>query len=208
MRDRSDLDLRGTFFYRIGPKTELLFEYKQTEFEYDATAVGTPTLDSTNRDFLFGVTWDATFKTTGVAKFGYQEKDFDSGLRNDDDNPAWEIGVIWRPRSYSIVEIFTESRHDETNGIGDSIEVSEITASWEHQWRNHISSTAKFLYGEDDYNDAIREDDRINAGIRLNYDWRRWARISAGYLYDERDSSTSFFDYERNLFDITLNLTL
>ncbi len=73
VRDRSDLDFRGTFFYRIGPKTELLFEYKQTEFDYDATAVGTPTLDSTNRDFLFGVTWDATYKTTGVAKCGYQE---------------------------------------------------------------------------------------------------------------------------------------
>ncbi len=208
VRDRDDFDLRGTFFYRIRPKTQLLFEVKQTIFDYDNTFVGTPSLDSTDRNYLFGVTWERTAKTTGYAKIGFQHKDFDSDLRNDVSEFKWETGTRWRPRTYSTVDISTERRQDETNGIGDSIDVGEFKISWNHEWPNRITSTVDLLYGEDDYDPTLREDTRIGAGFKLMYNWRRWARISAGYQYEERDSNVDLFDYERNLFDLTLDLTL
>ena len=207
-RDLDDLKLRGTFFYRIRPKIQLLFEINQTDFDYQKATVGRPSLDSTDRAYLFGVAWDATYKTTGVAKFGVIDKDFDSALRTDANNFAWEVGVKWMPRTYSTVNILTERRQDETDGIGDSIDVSEIKVSWEHFWRSYISSTVGFLYGEDSYDPTIREDTRFRAGVKLNYDWRRWARISAGYQYEERDSNVDVFDYDQNLFEIRLDLTL
>lgn len=207
-RDRDDFDLRGTFFYRIRPKTQLLFEINQTIFDYDNTPVGIPSLDSTDRNYLFGVTWDRTAKTTGYAKIGFQHKDFDSDFRNDVSQFKWEMGTRWRPRTYSTVDISTERRQDETNGIGDSIDVGEFKVSWNHEWRSYINSTVDFLYGRDEYNSTVREDDRFNVELRLNYDWRRWARMSAGYRYEERDSNVDLFDYERNLFNLTLDLTL
>jgi hypothetical protein len=207
-RDLDDLKLRGTFFYRIRPKTQLLFEIKQTEFDYQKAAVGRPSLDSTDRAYLFGVAWDATYKTTGVAKFGVIDKDFDSALRTDADNFAWEVDVKWMPRTYSTVNILTERRQDETDGIGDSIVVSEIEVSWNHLWRSYISSTVGFLYGEDSYDPTFREDTRFNTGLKINYEWRRWAKMSAGYRYEERDSNVDVFDYEQNLFEIRLDLTL
>jgi len=207
-RDRDDFNLRGTFFYRIRPKTQLLFEVKQTVFDYDRTAVGTPRLDSTDREYLFGAAWDATYKTTGFAKFGVIDKDFDSDFRKDSNNFKWEVGARWRPRTYSTVDISTERRRDETNGIGDSIDVAEFKIAWNHEWRSYISSTINFLYGKDDYSSSIREDTRYGAGIKLNYDWRRWAKISAGYEYEERNSDVRIFDYDRNLFELTLDLTL
>jgi hypothetical protein len=206
-RDRDDFHLRGTFYYRIRPKTRLLFEVRRRTFDYENDPVGVPTLDSTERDYLFGIDWERTAKTTGYVKLGYREKDFDSALRNDSGNFAWESGTRWRPRTYSTVDLSTARRTDETNGIGDSIDVSEYKVSWKHDWREHISSSINFLYSEDDYESTIREDNRFRAGIDLNYNWRRWARISAGYRYEERDSNVNLFDYEQNIFDLTIDLT-
>jgi len=207
-RDRNDFKLRGTFFYRIWPKTRLLFEIKQTVFEYEKNAIGQASLDSTGRDYLFGATWDATYKTTGFAKFGVSEKDFDSELREDSEQFKWEIGVRWSPRTYSTVDITTVRRQDETKGFGDSIDVSEFTVSWNHTWRNRISSTVGFFFAEDDFSSTDRVDERFKSCLKLNYDWRRWARISVGYQYEENDSNVSTFSYQRNLFDFTIDLTL
>jgi polysaccharide biosynthesis protein VpsM len=207
-RDRNDFDLRGTFFYKIWPKTRLLFEIKQTVFEYERNAIGQASLDSTGRDYLFGAAWDATYKTTGFAKFGVSEKDFDSDLRKDVDLFKWEIGVKWMPRTYSTVDITTVRRQDETNGFGDSIDVGEIKVSWNHIWPNRITSTIGFFFAENDYNATGRVDEIFKTGLKLDYDWRRWARISAGYEYKENDSNVSTFGYERNLFDITVNFSL
>ena len=207
-RDRNDFDLRGTFFYKRWPKTRLLFEIKQTVFEYEKNAIGQASLNSTGRDYLFGVAWDATFKTTGFAKFGLTTKNFDSDLRSDSINPKWEIGVRWMPRTYSTVDITTVRRQDETDGFGDSIDVAEFRVSWNHIWRNRISSTVGIFFAEDDFNPTGRVDERFRTGLKLNYDWRRWARISAGYQYEENDSNVSTFSYRRNLFDFTIDLTL
>jgi len=207
-RDRDDFNLRGTFYYKIRPKTRLLFEVRRRTFDYENDSVGVPTLDSTERDYLFGIDWERTAKTTGYTKLGYREKDFDSALRNDTGDIAWESGIRWRPRTYSTVDFSTASRSEESNGIGDSIDVSEYKVSWKHAWREHISSNIYFLYGDDEYDPTIREDTRFDAGINLDYKWRRWARISAGYRYEERDSNVNLFDYERNVFDLTLDLTL
>ena len=207
-RDRNDFDLRGTFFYKIWPKTQLLFEIKQTDFEYEKNAIGQARLDSTERDYLIGVAWDATYKTTGFAKFGISEKDFDSDLREDNDQFKWEIGVRWSPRTYSTVDITTVRRQDETEGFGDSIDVSEFKVSWNHLWRGRISSTIDLFFAESDYAATGRVDEKFMTGLKLNYDWRRWAKISVGYEYEENDSNVSTFGYERNLFDLTVNLAL
>jgi hypothetical protein len=208
VRDRNDLNLRGTFYYRIRPATQLLLEVKQTNFEYDESFPGDPSLDSTDRDYLMGVTWERTAKTTGFLKFGYTEKDFDSDLRDDSGSFKWETGTRWRPRTYSTVDISTERRQDETNGIGDSIDVGDFKVSWNHEWRDHISSTIDFNFGEDDYTSSVREDTRFGTRLKIHYDWRRWIRMSAGYQFEKRDSNVDSFDYDRNLFDFTVNLTL
>ncbi len=207
-RDRNDFKLRGAFFYKIWPKTRLLFEIKQTVFDYEKNAIGQASLNSTGRDYLFGVAWERTAKTTGFLKLGYETKEFDSDLRKDTGGFTWETGTRWKPRTYSTVDITSIQRQDESDGIGDSIDVSEIEISWNHLWSSYFSSTVGFLYGEDSYDPTFREDTRYRTGVKLNYDWRRWARISAGYQYEQRDSNVDIFDYDQNLFELRLDLTL
>jgi polysaccharide biosynthesis protein VpsM len=206
VRDRDDFYGSGRFYYRIKPKTNAVLEFRATNFNYDRDAVGTPGLDSTLFKYLAGVTWDATFKTTGYAKIGWIDKQFDSSARQDDDDVLWEFGTEWRPRTYSTFNLSTQRDYTETNGTGDFIQEDTIDFSWVHQWRERISSYVNFTYGQDDYTTA-REDDRYLAGVGVNYDMRRWVKLGAGYTYDERDSNVNTFDYDRNLFELTALLT-
>ncbi len=213
VRDRDDTYANARFYYRIMPKTSLLLEGRFTDFSYDQNAVGVPTLDSDLYRVLAGVTWEGTFKTTGTATIGYIQKDFDSGLRSDDGAFTWEVGVEWRPKTFSIFTLNTSRDFLETNGFGDFIEEDSIDASWSHQWHKlspRLSTLVDFRYAEDTYPGTAtgREDEYLNVGVAVHYKMRRWLDISGGYQYDERDSTIDFLDYERNFFELTMTVTL
>ena len=213
VRDRDDTYANARFYYRIMPKTSLLLEGRFTDFDYDQDAVGVPTLDSDLYRVLAGVTWKSTFKTTGTATIGYIQKDFDSGLRSDDGAFTWEVGVEWRPKTFSIFTLNTSRDFLETNGFGDFIEEDSIDASWSHQWHKlspRLSTLVDFRYAEDTYPGTAtgREDEYLNVGVAVHYKMRRWLDISGGYQYDERDSTIDFLDYERNFFELTMTVTL
>jgi hypothetical protein len=208
VRDRDDTYGAARLYYGIRPKTDVVLEARATEFNYDRSAPGSASLDSLGTTLLAGVTWDATFKTTGYAKIGLIDKDFDSSRRKDDDDFAWEMGVVWNPRTYSSFTLETSSGYLETNGTGDLISHDEINFGWNHQWRARLNTQVYFSYAEDTFGLDPREDELINAGALVNYEMRRWLKLGAGYMYDERDSNTNLFDYDRNLFEVSANITL
>ena len=95
-KDRRTVKTSATFYYRVMPKTSLLFEVRNEDIDYDLASV---TLDSNERKYLLGAEWEATAKTSGSLRFGYSEKDFDSATRTDDDGLSWEMAMRWSPKS-------------------------------------------------------------------------------------------------------------
>ena len=213
VRDRDDTYAKARFYYRVMPKTSLLLEGRFTDFNYDQDAVGVPTLDSDLYRALVGVTWKSTYKTTGTAAVGYIQKDFDSGQRSDDGDFTWEVGVVWRPKTFSIFTLNTSRDYLETNGFGDFIKEDSIDASWSHQWHKvspRLSTLVDFKYAEETYPGTAtdREDDYWDVGVAVQYKMRRWLEISSGYTYEERDSTINLLDYDRNFFQFSMNVTL
>ena len=208
VRDRDDTYGAARLFYRIQPKTNIVLEARATNYNYDQEAPGTPSLDSITSTYLAGATWEATFKTTGFAKVGLIDKDFDSNLLTDDDDFTWEIGVEWRPRTYSTFNLMTSREFQETNGTGNLISHDSILFSWTHDWQTRFTTVVDFSYAEDSFDPTAREDELINAGAHVYYEMRRWLNLGAGYRYDERDSSTNTFDYDRNLLELIAKITL
>ncbi len=207
VRDRDDFYGSARFLYRILPKTNLLFETRAINFNYEQDAVGTAGLDSTTFKYLAGVTWDATYKTTGYAKLGLIEKKFDSSARADGDALLWELGVEWQPRTYSTFSLSTQRDFTETNGIGDFIEENSVNAGWKHEWPGNLISSINYTFSRNDYA-SLREDDKNTLSLKLDYKMRRWFTVGVGYTYDERDSNNSNFNYERNIFELTAVITL
>ena len=213
VRDREDTFANARLYYRIMPKTSLLLEGRFTNYNYDQDAGGVPSLDSNTGRVLVGVTWRSTYKTTGTATIGYIEKNFDSSRRKDGDEFTWEVGVTWKPKTFSTINLYSSRDFDETNGAGNFIQHDTIGADWTHQWHKvspRLSSLVDFTYSEDSFDQAItgREDDLYSIGVAVNYKMRRWLEISGSYRYDERDSTIDLFDYDRNIFELTANIAL
>ncbi|MFT6085188.1 MAG: hypothetical protein ACJAWT_000226 [Glaciecola sp.] len=215
IRDRGFTTVGGTFFYRIGAVTDATFDviYRDVNYKFDLDT--SSPLDSEQISYLVGLKWEATAETAGFAKIGYQEKNFDSPLREDFDGIDWAAGIIWEPTKYSTVEITTNNDTNETNGEGNFIRGRDYAVEWRHEWLGRLRSSASYTWGTDRYEGQssestfdIREDDLVRFRASLYYQFRRWMNIEVGYIYDQRDSNRTVIEYDRNQFIINALFTL
>ncbi|MCK9382727.1 MAG: outer membrane beta-barrel protein [Sulfuritalea sp.] len=218
-RDHDDARVGATFYWRVMPKTQLLFQAAQTKYDYTQGSFigvgGVPnwtTLDSTERKYLVGVTWEAAAKTTGIFKVGHVKKDFsDAGLR-DFSGTGWEGTVKWSPLTYSNFD-FTTGRMPSESTIGNASMDSKYGVAWNHAWNSRLSSIATYTNTKNEYqyNDGVAapQTDKTNAlGLKLNYQWMRTLRLGVGYDRTDKTSTNPASEYKRNIYSIFLNAAI
>lgn len=205
-RDRDALAGQARFNYRLQPKTFLTIEGRLIDNTYPNLVAGVPSLDSLDSTYLLGVRWEATFKTTGFARIGYNFKNFDSGQRDDTDGLTWEVGFDWNPKTYSTVHFETAQSFQETNGTGDAIDQTFYLLTWKHFWKPRFSTLMEAGYQNQTFDPTSREDDFFEAGVSANYDFRRWISLGLGYRYSNLDSNVNLFDYQENRFELTVEV--
>lgn len=200
--DYDDLLAGVTFYWKVAPKTSVLAQYRQTNTDY--TNINR---DSTLQEYLLGVTWEATAKTTGVVKIGQAQRDFDDSARSDKDSFSWEATVKWAPRSYSTFDLTTSQKIDNATATADnSIINTRYALGWNHDWSAYWSTRATASYSEADYNNtANRLDKTTDLGLTAKYAWMRDVTVSAGYTYTERDSNVNTRNYDRDLFLLSID---
>lgn len=203
--DRDTTSFTGTAYYRLAPKTRALAELRYTDYDYKLSS---STLDSDAVAYLLGVTWDATARTTGTAKFGWTEKDFDSAARDEADSSMWEVGVTWKPRTYSAFTLETSRGLNEgSEGAEDYIETTRTSLNWNHAWSNRVSTDVNYAFTDEQY-ETDREDETDTFAVGVNYDLRRWLSVGAGYKYQDVESTVASENYDRNLYQIKLTMGL
>lgn len=207
VRDLDEFNGTARFFYRFRTKTYLLFETRASDVIYEEDAPGLPSLDSLTTRQLFGVTWLATYKTTGFLKLGRINKNFASSQRADESGFTWEIGVDWKPRTYSTITLKSDQDLVETNGTGNAGDRRQFSVAWNHDWRPRLSTNLEFLYGQETFSPDPREDQFFQTAAKVQYDFRRWLNLQAGYRFINLDSTDDVFDYDQNVFEITADFT-
>ncbi|MFC4701995.1 outer membrane beta-barrel protein [Glaciecola siphonariae] len=213
-RDRDISRLAGTFYYRIGAVTDAVFEARYTSIDYQFALNPMNVLDSDEVSYLVGIEWKATAQTSGFAKVGYQEKDFESSLREDFDGFDWELGVLWEPVDYSSLEFITSSGTNETNGEGNFIRDNRFSLEWKHEWLERLRSSVQISFANERYEGQlidgfdIRSDDNRRLRASVYYQFRRWLNFELGYVYDERESNRDAIDFDRNQFILNALITL
>ena len=208
-RDRDESSIAGRLYARIsGGKTKLFVQASEKDISYDQDPLLGGKLDSDESGVSVGVEWEATAKTSGMIRVGEVDKEFDSAARGDDNLNIWEIELTWSPRTYSHLVLGSSKTPRESNGTGNYIEMRNTSLSWIHAWSDRLSSTMSVVDGTDEYFGDVREDDRQSYSVGFSYDWRRWATLGATYSYQERDSSNSTFDYDKNVFLINMDMSL
>jgi len=203
--ERNSLMFNSIWFHRLGGGARSLVEARHTDHDYlEAAALR----DSTNIALLGGAIWDATAKTSGTLKLGAERKDFDSGTRKDFTSPMWEVGVTWKPRSYSAFNLNTRRAFDEGNDGASTINDWTSLATWEHEWTARIATELKYLYAEREYKGINRDDERTSYGAGVTYSPDRWVDVTLSYLRIENDSTLAVKTYERNIYQLSFELSL
>lgn len=197
----------GTFFYRVMPKTTLLFQVKQTKFDYTND---TSLLSSTERRYLIGATWEATAKTTVGFRVGQVRKSYGSSSQQGFSAPSWDGEVIWSPLTYSIFRITTSQQTFESTGVGNAILTKSVLGVWTHAWNSRATSNVTLGFRNDNFQGSspARNDNTKSVGFQLNYQLSRRLHAGAGYTHTERTSSIPTDVYNRNLFMLSLGVTM
>ncbi|WP_372742904.1 outer membrane beta-barrel protein [Neptunomonas sp.] len=203
-RDRDTLSTGVTFYYRVMPKTSLLFEARRTEIDYQNEVVGTSSLDSSEWKYLVGATWDATAKTTGVVKAGYAQKDFSAADRDDEGAFTWEAEVSWAPRTYSTFVLRSGQELEESNGADNYIDTSTTSLTWDHAWDDRLKTALAYGFTSEEYDLTSRKDDTNSFSAGVSYDLRRWLTVGMDITHAERDSNQAGFDYDNNTLVMTV----
>ena len=202
-RDRKDLSLGGSLYWRIAPKTSAVVSVDRVTAKYQVA-----TLDSTEHHLLVGLDFDATARTSGGLLFGKSWKRFDDPTRPDFSGTSWRANLKYRLRSYSTLELSTSRDTDETNGFGDFILRRDVTLAWSHQWNSKLGSQVDVGQARDEHRPSARNDDTFFYGFSGQYHFRPWLSLGAGFRDYNRDSDIPALNYRRQQWLLSLEASL
>lgn len=193
----------GRFFYRVMPRTSMIFEVRQTNADYQTATAST----NTDRRYYIGATWDATAKTSGTFKLGQAEKKFsNTSIRNS--ALSWEGSVRWSPLTYSTFDLITSKAPSDATGVGNYLVNTATSLQWNHRWASNLSSRASLGTVKTDFSGAGRTDTTNNVGIGAFYEFGRNWRAGAEYTYTDRSSNQNTFNFNRNVTFVSIQGTL
>lgn len=194
--DKEFADLGATFYYRVGPRTEVFVEtaYRNTDFDVNGLY-----RDNETYSLRGGVAWNATSKTEGRAKIGYTEKDYNNPAAKDPSAMDWQLELIWTPTERDNVNLSTRRSLDESTGTGNYVKATDYRAAWSHNWTKRISSSVGVGYSETVYDGVARTDDLTLLDASLEYAYSKLLSFGGMVSQESRDSNLNANDYDRSI---------
>ncbi|WP_281648196.1 outer membrane beta-barrel protein [Parendozoicomonas sp. Alg238-R29] len=222
-KDKSSNEYGATVYYRLMPKTDILFEVKERKLDYDDKQNINGSLQNAGFDitsYLVGVNWEATAKTSGYAKFGrrYRTSEID-GVSKEGYN-GWEVGVSYMPLTYSVIQLSAIRDYglESDNPVdADFTKGTTTRVSWDHSWSEKVKTRAFGSYTDEEVQNAAGQTTRDRAvkeyGVAVDYNLKRWVTLTAGYTYTDRNEDAKLVgvsedNYDRNVYMLSANFTL
>lgn len=204
-KERNTSLVTGTWFHRLGGSTRGLLEVTHGDYDY----LHDKLRDSTGNRVMVGIDRDVTAKLSGMARVGYERKDFDSSAVNDYGSGAWEVGMDYKPRTYSVFSVGLRRAFDEGDDGASTVHVTSSRLGWRHTWSGFFATDVSYRHANREYLGTGGREDRLDvAGVDLIYTATRWAEVSLGYHRWDNDSNVNTEDYVRNIYMLGLKLAL
>ncbi len=123
---------------------------------------------------------------------GRQKADFKSST--DRSSSAWEVGIEWRPLSYSTLSFTSSKDITDTAGItgGNATTSNTNTLSWLHEWKSYLTSDVYVQSVDEDYEGTTREDETKEHRSNRQLPHAQLAHPAAGLSRTERQSNTGW----------------
>ncbi len=195
---------------KVSSATRVLFEVRSAGLAYD-TDQAKDDKDGSIMTLLAGASWDIAGKTTGDFKIGTTSRDFDHADVDSDSRFAWEIGVTWTPRTYSILNITTSESANETTGPGNYNANQYTAVTWDHTFSPLWALKANLSLNKDNFVvlDNIgsdRQDKTTTMGVTGIYSPNKILDVKAGLEKASRTSNSTGLDYEKQVLSVGIDL--
>lgn len=206
-RDHDSATLGTVFYFRATGKSRWLLEYRQLAVDYDAATFAIK-LDSDEKSLLAGFTWDLTGLTTGTAKIGRTDKDFDGNVATDQDTTSLEARLDWTPRTQDrlYLDIFRGFR--ETDGVGDAVQTERTLLGWNHSWNSRLVTDVTYVHLEEEFDPTPRWDRTDWLTLSASYHFRKSIDLIFETTHTFRDSHRPLIDYQRAIYSLTVQLNM
>ena len=199
-RDNDTVNVLLGLRARLMPKTTFLVDYEISDTNYDGASP-----DTKDNRILAGITWENAIQSTGKLRLGQSNRQIDGAA--DLDKFTWDLGLIWKPVALDTISINGGARA--SDGVNNTtIENTNYSVSWTHDWADRFNTTLSLGVSEDDYQGVVRTDETTTYGIFANYQMRRWLVLSAGINSSDKDSTDLNVSNKRNVMSIGAQVSL
>ncbi|MGB0335270.1 MAG: outer membrane beta-barrel protein [Opitutales bacterium] len=224
--DREKLSLPVDIFYELTPKVDLILGYRHTRTEIEGTVEEKGTAsektvsgyDMEDEFFSIGARGDLLPKVSGLFKIGYREGSQDDSIvtpagggtlpkrkRKDKNGLGIDADFSWE-LTPKIMTKLGLSRDFGVSGTARTSEDTTVSLSASYVINSDYALSGQFSYTNTEFTNTELEDDQYIAGVRLFYTPSEYWNVSAGYNYDENDSTRAGRSYDQHVFELTANL--
>lgn len=198
-------------YYKYSVKTSFFLQYRHTNVSYD-TATET---DNTQNSYFGGINYESTEKLALLFKAGVQDKSFTNEAPGFDDssNFSMDLQATYRITEKTQIAVAGYRSTEESDSEEASQrEVLGVRLAYEQQITDRITAKADMHYENADYAQlsgfSEREDSSYFFSPSVQYLFRDWLMAEAAYSYETTDSTDDDFDYDTNIFSVSLNFAL
>ena len=204
-KERNTTGFNTTWYHRIGSRTRSVLEYDHTRFDY---LLSDSPRSSKSNAVLAGAEWDATARTTGKVRVGYEQKNFDDSRSKNLKNPTWRVDLQWKPRTYSTFSFVARQAVAEGDDGSDAVKTTYTQLGWRHGWTERITTLAQVGAGRYVYEGQSRTDDLRDYNLAVIYQMRRWLDIQLGYQFRDNNSDADEESFLRHVYLLSFDVHL
>lgn len=206
------------FYLRATPRTYWLIGSRQIQTDYQHSNPAMAPRDSTAGFYYTGAQWEVTGKTQGIARLGYQIKDFDSNERETFKGFSWDIGFEWLPQEQTLITVKTTQAAVNPDQDGDYNLQTRYRIDFKHDWNSYLATELGFLYQEDDYTGELpgltlrdsnsRDSERYSLSAGIDYQIKRWILLQAHWQYQDKTSDRTGYSFQQNVWTLSTQFSL
>lgn len=196
-RDGDVVTVGGRVGYLVSPGYKVFGDFSYNWRDYDQATI----VDSDGWRALAGVEFEITHLVTGELAVGYMEQTYDLPGSPTNGSLSYHGALAWNPTQLMTVRLdadrtIEDSTLDQTGRTQDSV---KLAVDYEVLRTLIFSPSLGFSYN--DYDSAVPDDTRLDAGANLEYRMNRFMSVGGRYKYTYDDNSGSP-DWDRHLLGI------
>lgn len=185
-----------TAFYQAFPKTRFFFEYDYGIYEYTKTPIKGN--NSTFNTYWLGARGVLSKKTTGILKFGSQQRRYNNKTLNIDGiTIQMDVSYDYSPKTKFLLGVSKGPRQGTYLADGNEKSFSYYLSCL-YNFNKKFNVTLSPWYFEEDQYSSGRKDDNYRYSFSLNYLFSKWMKFSLTCMHFERRSNQLNAGYKNN----------